>query len=155
MTHDDHTFTSDELHAVAMSLDELARSERSLPDGGFESRIAAAAAAASGPGLRLVGTQPASRRPSRYSAGRLSLAAAVALFATLGAALLANRGAARHEAPIASAQQELSDYFLVASLLDDTGRVQTSAVTTQADQLGERVRSDWSVGDDLLSEGAM
>ncbi len=153
MTHDDHT--TNELNAIVAALDELAQADRSLPNAGFEGRVSAAAAAASGPGLRLVGTQPASSRVPRYSAGRLSLAAAVALCATVGAALLANRGAARHEAPIATAQQELSDYFLVASMLDDTGWVQTATITTQADQLGQKVRSDWSVGDDLLTEGAM
>lgn len=155
MKHEDHTSPGEDLNTLAASLDELARAERSLPDTEFEGRIAAAAAAASGSGLRLVVAQPALRGLPRYSAGRLSLAAAVALFATVGAALLANRGAARHEAPIAAAQQELSDYFLVASMLDDTGWVQTATVTTQADQLGEKVRSDWSVGDELLSEGAL
>lgn len=153
MTRDDHT--TEELSAVVASLDELAQAERALPDGGFEGRVAVAAAAAAGPGLRLVGTERPSRRLPRYSAGRLSLAAAVALLATVGAALLGNRGAGRHEVPIATAQQELSDYFLVASMLDDTGWVQTATITTQADQLGQKVRSDWSVGDDLLSEGAM
>jgi hypothetical protein len=155
MTHEDHTHLTEDLNAIVASLDELAEAERSLPAAGFEGRVAATAAAASGPGLRLVCAQPASRRVHRYSPGRLSLAAAVALFATVGAALLANRGATRHEAPIATAQQELSDYFLVASLLDDTGWVQTTTITTQADQLGQKVRSDWSVGDDLLSEGAL
>ncbi|MFZ2873101.1 MAG: hypothetical protein WAZ94_01315 [Phycisphaerales bacterium] len=155
MKHEDHTSPGEDLNTLAISLDELAHAERSLPDTGFEGRIAAAAAAASGSGLRLVSAQPASRGLPRYSAGRLSLAATVALVATVGAAVLANRGAARHEAPVAAAQQELSDYFLIASMLDETGWVQTANVTTQAEQLGEKVRSDWSVGDDLFSEGAL
>jgi len=140
------------LEAVSRGLDLVADQERRGAPAGLEERVVAATlgtlreAAAAG---REVIPMPVVRA-TRTTAWSLRMAAAVGLVATIGAALLAERGPSKE-----LERQALSetDWALVTSMLDDASST-LDDLRSETMDLNDRIRT-WSLGDVLLDEGSM